>query len=393
MLTGYGRAALELAQTLLRVPGVELDISASVTPGAPSMKLPDNVIACIGADREMPVPDVVIVHTLPLDCAEVMRRVVIELRNRADGPGLDGPLPKFVAYTTWETLAPPPEVIAALFNFDQVWVPSHANYLALSYDTLENKLRIVPHAFDASRWTPGEKLIEQPAWDASLVKPPPPPRPYRFYYVGAWNARKNPAGVIRAYFHAFTKADPVELTLHLGPTDPHQIALAVGSCGVDSSNQPAIRVGLKHISDDMMRELHESNDCFVTASRGEGWNLGAFEALLAGNHVIAPRGHGSDDFLSNTTAELYNSVAAPALVDAKLLSRDGGAFSVEVRAPQGVNAKGVWLEPDTLQLAHKMRHAFDRRTRGIRGPDPRAMFGYDAVATLIVHPILKELTK
>src|SRR6185295_1274929 len=135
----------------------------------------------------------------------------------------------------------------------------------------------------------------------------PDAEPFKFYYVGAWTQRKNPTGVIRAFCHAFTRADPVQLLLQCSGASLESIAAAAGSSGMGSERAPSIRPSVAPLTDEGILDLHRTADCFVTASRGEAWNLPAFDAMLAGRHVIAPRGQGSDDFLEDTSAALYFS--------------------------------------------------------------------------------------
>lgn len=373
-VSGFGRAGTELAASLLRA-GVELEISAGTSAGERTLPVAPAVAACIKAERNLdPRPDICIVHTLPRDCLRLWERLV--------GTGAFGydylprdHLPHAVAYTSWETPLAPGDLTDSLEVFDQVWVPSSVTEDALTTPDLAHKLRVVPHAFDEATYA-ARDAGSRPACD-----------PYRFYYVGAWTQRKNPAGLIRAYCHAFTRDEPVELVLQLGPTAVEEIALVVGSTGLDASRQPVIRPRIETISDEALLELHRSCDCFVTASRGEAFNLGAFDAMLAGNHVIAPRHQGSDDFLGNTTAALYGSHPGIAVVDAKLIKQAAtaagpGAFAIQTKSPDGLDGKTMWLEPDLLELSTYMRAAARDRVRRMIGPDPRARFGYAAVGQL-----------
>lgn len=368
-VTGYGRAGVELAQTLLRVPGVDLEISASANPGEATQPVAPDVARWIRPERDLSAnPDVIIVHTPPLDCAQLLARIdwVPVLREVRAA--------KVVAYTTWETPAAPPEVCQSLQIFDHVWVPSGATVDAFLYSgsELADKLRVVPHAFDEAR--AARVRVNEPHTTIQ--------RPYRFYYVGAWTQRKNPAGVIRAFVHAFKKDDPVELVMQLGPSPVDEIAQAVGSTGIGHDHLPKLDIRVKHISDAEMAAIHDACDCFVTASRGEAWNLGAFDAMLAGNHVIAPAHQGSDDFLRETSARLYGSYPAVATVDARVVKSEGNRFSIDVRTPQGVDGRSVWNEPDLIALATYMRAAARDRVRRFVGPDPRGRFGYEAVSKI-----------
>src|SRR5262249_22112581 len=142
-------------------------------------------------DHELdPNPDLVIVHTLPMDCATVLAKV-------EEAQGLLPERTKLVAYTTWEGASAIPMAMAQSLHvdFDQIWVPSKkvASYVAQglaatmvasadSVDIANRKTKVVAHAFDPA---------VLPAWRRPNEEDDRP-RPYRFYYVGAWNSRKNP---------------------------------------------------------------------------------------------------------------------------------------------------------------------------------------------------------
>lgn len=350
--TGYGRAALDLASALARA-GHQLEVR-TIGPRPEAWTPPAGFASGPGT------PEVVIVHTLPGDCPRVL-----ELEGLRRGAG-----PKLVAYTTWEALSAPPDLVSALIaGFDQVWVPSWATAAAFKADKPGGEsVHVLPHCFDESVYRPlasGNGFV------------------YRFYWIGAWTARKNPSGLIRAFALAFGPGDPVELVLHSPGCPPDSFALALAQTGLDQSDLPRIALSNRHVSADTVARMHVEADCFVTAARGEAWNLPAFDAMLAGRHVIAQRGLGSDDFLQHTSAELINGWEAPAMVDVVASRSDDASITMKTVGAQGLTSRSCWLEPDLWALSEAMRWAVQRRTRTIDlAYDPAERFGYAAVAKL-----------
>lgn len=359
--TGYGHAARELVRALVAA-GVELDVR-TIGPREVAW-IPGDL-----ADLFAPIhnPDVIIVHTLPGDCGRVL-----ELEGLRRGAG-----PKLVAYTTWEALTAPLEIVAPLYaSFDAICAPSHVTALSLGANgnhqsssdgrDAERRTFVLPHAYDDSR----ERAIVSQRDDV-----------FRFYWVGAWTARKNPGGLIRAFSYAFAREDAVELVLHSPRCTADTYVATLAATGLRQGELPPIRLSGRHLSELEVEQLHASADCFVSAARGEAWNLPAFDALLAGRHVITQYGLGSDEFLTDTTADLIDGWESPAHVDVSIASTDGGEVTAKVIGAQGLSARSLWLEPNLYSMAERMKSAYLERTRSITLDYQLASrFGYAAVA-------------
>lgn len=364
--TGYGRAALELAQALDR-GRVELELrtlgprDTDWSPEAFSIPL----------IRPIANPDAVIVHTLPGDCHRVLE---IEGLRRGAGP-------KLVAYTTWEALTAPAAITDPLFErFDQVWVPSRPNYTAFGgrEPATASQLQVVPHCYDDV-----ERLLPDPrAHDGDR---------FRFYWVGAWTARKNPQGLITAFAHSFLPGSRAELVIHSPGCSHDQFVSALAATGLQQSELPPITLSNKFLGADSLAKFHRDSDCFVTASRGEAWNLPAFDAMLAGRHIICQYGLGSDEFLADTSADLVDGWESPAQVDVTLTSSSTGEVRVKTMGAQGLTARSLWLEPSLTSLGNAMLSAFDARRRNIiLRYHPAERFGYAAVAKQVLHVLEEE---
>jgi hypothetical protein len=53
-----------------------------------------------------------------------------------------------------------------------------------------------------------------------------------------------------------------------------------------------------------MMQLHKVGDVYVTLSRGEGWDMPAFDAKLAGNRMVFTRSGGPQEFATNGDHEV-----------------------------------------------------------------------------------------
>lgn len=377
--TGFGRAATDYALALQRhgaTLGVDLEgkIIDKRIEDLPEKALPLAPVFLAVASAN-PIPDVAIVHVPPWMLPEAVAAA------RRDVGDMSLPV---VAVTAWEASLPPDLAFTLRhLEVDQIWVPSHENArafrnLAGEYDRCDPKVRVVPHTYDESVPT--------------LISPAPrTDGMYRFYWYGAWTHRKNPAGVIQAFAHAFHDDDEVELFLHSPGARAEDVMEGLASTGLP---QNAIRVvtSRTHLTDAQVRSIHANNDCFVSASRGEAWNLPAFEAMLAGRPVIATWGLGSDDYLAGSSAVLVESHIAIAHLDSRAVPAGGGRFAMTDTSPRGLSSRCTWREPSSFGLMVAMRQAYEAKRRTIRlGYNPAHRFGYASVAELMTRNLQETL--
>jgi len=374
--TGYAVAAEHTCRALLRA-GVELEIIPMeiAAYGAIPVDLLERVRLF---DQRHPAatppteqPDIAIVHTLPLSIPEVWKRI-----PEACTPDVS------IAHTVWEVFSCPRQVAAELAsNHDAVWVPSKATRLSIT-DALDDsgwksRIRVIPHACS-------ESPIDRKLHDGA-------DRPYRFYYIGAWTARKNPAGLLRAYVNAFTRADDVELRIHAPGATADQISIAVAQLGIPQDQLPRLKFSNNRVDDLSIRELHRWGDCFVTATRGEGWNLPCFDAMRHGNMIVTTDCIGSDDYLfdveAGTSAKRVHHSLAPALLDVTRSHGIGSQVALTVVGAQGVTAREVWCDPDLVDLGQKMRRCYEGRELLTVNYDPVTEYGYTAIGKLLADEL------
>jgi glycosyltransferase involved in cell wall biosynthesis len=142
----------------------------------------------------------------------------------------------------------------------------------------------------------------------------------------------------------------------------------IAKLGYDVEDVPAFEfVTERQSHEDLIRFHHEGN-CFVTAARGEGWNLPAFEAAILGNPVIAPGFSGHTDFLGDyCNGHLYDCQLTPAITQ-DLQIQDAievGGFRIQPVhrvEPSGISARQRWGEPDINELALVMRSLYTAKT-------------------------------
>lgn len=370
--TGYGRAANEMVEALATT-GAQIEVSPLGSSNAPVLETAAQRFFKV--DAELTTPDAIIVHTLPLSVDRVIASIPDEL---ADVPT--------VVYTTWEALEVPERVMQAVRGGDALWVPSKATAVpfARARQPEDPKVYVWPHAYDDTRdhTYSGDR----------------PPAPYTFYWVGAWSGRKNPAGLIRAFVGEFDMSEHVRLLIQCRGLPPQVFAQALAMSGLPRAKTQHVLLSNRDITEPELWSVHALGDTFVTATHGEAWNLPAFEAMLAGRHVIAPAGQGSDEFLEDTTAHLYRaSQRAPAFLDVRMADLPAGsppgAVMFQTMGGDGLTSRCHWQEPDLHDLQEAMRQAFTAKTRTIQVDyDVADTFGRRAVGRRAVQ-LLEEIRK
>lgn len=344
-LGGYGRAARDYLAALHDHTDVELEIvSLDRERQSPEPRYSRLDPLVIGPGDIVGTTDVAIYHAPP--------RVLETLAREGWITGPSGPAAT-VALTTWETSWMPDIYRDVLWQyFDAVITPSTFCQQQIFARTSEcdpdMPVIAVPHCFDPGWWEPvGEVPLEG--------------RRFRFYTHGAAGERKNVAGVIKAYLHEFTRQDDVELLVVYGAGTPEteldEVRSLVARARLESLPRMAVPEP-RALSEDDLLDLHRAADCFVSATRGEGWGLGMFEAACLGKAVIAPSWGGQGDFLDGYPR--YDGVMytmTPCFGSEIRGSRDDAGVRVSI--PPGVNARQLWADPDLCGLAYKMRQVYE----------------------------------
>jgi len=196
-----------------------------------------------------------------------------------------------VFYTMFERLRATPAIARYLNTLEGVWVPCTANERALR-DAGSTNVRWVPVPFFD---------------DDALLQLPPPRSVRTFYWIGAWEQRKAPENLIRAFMRAF-KPGQARLwlktaTAQVGYPAPeyfiHEATFSheAASNGWTSRNS-AIVVDRRVLTrKQMIEDIHGNGDVYVSASRGEGVDMPLLEAKLARRRVITTDSGGPRDFL------------------------------------------------------------------------------------------------
>ena len=184
------------------------------------------------------------------------------------------------------------------------------------------------------------------------------PRPakgaLRFLSVFNWELRKNPAGLLAAYFAEFAGRNDVVLYLRSLPPpralEAHAaVAEAAAAAAAERDGRPKVpwvppplMLLREYVPQERMPALYAAADVFVIASHGEGWGRPHAESMSMGLPVIATN-------WSGTTAFLDETVGYPVRV-AELVS----AGEDKVGARGLWTAGHQWAQPDIVHLRQRL---------------------------------------
>lgn len=374
-LGGYGLAAADYLTALrqLNIP-VEIIVSAET----PLHTLPtrfEPLRACVtpleiaGNFTQLPGGAThTIIHVTPPMLEPMLRRL---------GPTGSS---KLVAMTTWETDRFPNDLVPNLVPFDGVIVPCEWNRKALCASHVDPKrVHVVPHCYDPTWLKPSEKLRD-------------PDGTYVFYSIGTWCERKNPLGLLKAYWTEFH--DENVLLRIVAPVYSNTEAGGLSRALGRDHLPPVQYLGAapNRLSDVELLRVHENSDCYVTLARGEGWGLGAFEAMTFGKPVIAPRYGGFLDFLDGYDgAHLVDCFETPAITPPTPSVNTIEIAGLKIKplnlmSPDGIRGDQLWAEPDVSMCRRLMRDLYNKRAdRAPVSPSVHvAQFAYREVAKQLI---------
>lgn len=211
-----------------------------------------------------------------------------------------------IAHTPW---------VLPLSSMDELWVPNLTNAMRTSSDipSMKSHIKVMPYAFDKTSY---ESVYD----DLDLG---PASKTYKFYYIGDLNDRKNLEATMRCYQAEFHGAKDVTLVLKVNAfgKSNEEVSKAVNAISQKVKQDLRMFKSGDDYCDEMiipgnmdrktLLSLHNTCDCYVSTSHGEGWGIPIYEAFCLGNPVIACNEGGPKDFLANHDNLLINGSLSP----------------------------------------------------------------------------------
>jgi glycosyltransferase involved in cell wall biosynthesis len=255
---------------------------------------------------------------------------------------------KNIGYVAWETTEVHPEWVSCCNLMDAVLVPCEMNVSALKKSGVTTKIYKVPHGIDVNSFNKAKRPFAIHGI---------PEDHFKFYSIFQWNARKNPEGLLRAYFNAFVGVDDVALIIKSYMTgnvinDSHTIKDQIRAVKMDMGflGLPKVYLISSFLSEEGILGLHLYGDCNVSLHCGEGWGLVPFAAGLAGNPVIATGFGGNMEYMNeeNSFVVPYQETYVAGM----------SSFNRWYLGSQ------TWASPDLVKASEYMRYAYNHRKDG-----------------------------
>lgn len=205
-----------------------------------------------------------------------------------------------VLYTVWERENLDRDVVATMSRAGQLWVACRRNARALiDAGAPDSKVKVIPVPY-----FPDDPHL-------ALQNRPRLPGVHRFLHIGKWESRKAQDVLLHGFMLEFVpgEAELIIKTSKYGPTQaryPGDPAAAIARALEDprvvergwtqANVSPSIRMVRESLTDKQMVALHAWSDTYCTVSHGEGFDMPAFNAALAGRRLVYTRSGGPEDF-------------------------------------------------------------------------------------------------
>jgi glycosyltransferase involved in cell wall biosynthesis len=255
-----------------------------------------------------------------------------------------------VNYTMFEASHVHPTWIAHGSRHDLVIVPTESSRRAWIASGIDpGKLRVVPLGIDAERF--GNTVAPR----SLLTVDGRPVSSYavRLLNVAELSARKNQAGLLRAWLRATTRDDDAVLILKVGLYSPgwqeawrDLLASLPSATGKLPDEAAPIVVVHDLLADEQMPSLYATASHYISLSLAEGWDQPMVEAAASGLRLTAPDHSAYRAYLDDDTATLLPVHETPACFTA------GGATSL-------LFAAASWWVPDEDAAVAAIRAAID----------------------------------
>ena len=251
-----------------------------------------------------------------------------------------------------------------------VWSTSEFNHNTFTKFGLKNKL--VPFCgVDPNYYRPNIKPLD------NLHR-----KKFNFISNFEWTPRKGWDILLQAYWREFTPQEKVSLTIkaYFGPKKNRLYILQQIQelkNAMRLKEIPTTIVCTDIIPDDKMPNFYASGDCYVSASRGDGFGLGELEASVSGLPVIAPAWGGDHSYLPKEN--LISCIVEP--VNSKI--------QIEI-CPSFLG--GLWCKPSVENLKFLLRRAFQRKLL-VAKKDKLRKYNWHSLAENIVKELAQIKTK
>jgi glycosyltransferase involved in cell wall biosynthesis len=243
-----------------------------------------------------------------------------------------------IGYTMLEVDGFPKDWVRQGNRMDEVWVPSEFNRQGFLRSGLKRPIHVVPLGVDTDMFHPGVA-----AW-------PNPSGEFVFLTTFEWGERKEPWLLLKAFHETFSAKEPVRLLCKVMNRDGSLILKEeIGRLGLRASGGKISWLFNLEFPHYQLASLYRSADCYVSVSRGEGWDMPLMEAMACGLSSIATDWGAHTEFV-------HAGIAYPLAVK--------GTVPAVAKCPYYDGYS--WADPDGDHLRVLLREVYENRDEARR---------------------------
>lgn len=183
-------------------------------------------------------------------------------------------------------------------ELDELWTPSKFNYQQFLETGFDKPLFAMPLGVDTYEFNPDKQ-------DTLTIKPR---KKYMFLSIMGFSERKGVDPLVTAFCKEFSSKDDVCLFIKGGWYDKQKGHDYVNGIikKSENPNPPMILLDFRILNQKYLPKLYKSANCYVMASRGEGWGLNYCEAMSMELPTIGTNWSSMPDFMNDENSFLLN---------------------------------------------------------------------------------------
>ncbi|MBI5446992.1 MAG: glycosyltransferase, partial [Deltaproteobacteria bacterium] len=238
-----------------------------------------------------------------------------------------------IGYTMLEVDGFPREWVSQANLMDEVWVPSRFNREGFLSCGVTRPVHVMHLGVDVDHFNPGIKAVPNPRGD------------FVFLSSFEWGERKSPELLLSVFNGTFRARDPVLLLCKVMNRDSAvRVRELVSRLRLSPAGGRIAFIHNRELPYHQLGVLYRSADCYVSAGRGEGWDMPLMEAMACGLSSIATDWGAHTEFVNE-------GISYPLRVM--------GTVRAVAKCPYYTGFS--WADPDGDHLSHLLRYVFENR--------------------------------